>query len=57
MIRLPERLSREEKLRRLNEIVDILDIRKCLHTGLRFLIVVSLDCQNVMSPPLTLITR
>ncbi|XP_052215978.1 uncharacterized protein LOC127834288 isoform X2 [Dreissena polymorpha] len=32
MIRLPERLSREEKLRRLNEIVDILDIRKCLHT-------------------------
>ncbi|XP_052231047.1 uncharacterized protein LOC127844677 [Dreissena polymorpha] len=32
MIRLPERLSREEKLKRINEIVDILDIRKCLHT-------------------------
>ncbi|KAH3740875.1 hypothetical protein DPMN_047591 [Dreissena polymorpha] len=32
MIRIPERLSREEKLKRINEIVDFLDIRNCLHT-------------------------
>ncbi|KAH3768600.1 hypothetical protein DPMN_169819 [Dreissena polymorpha] len=44
MIRLPERLSREEKLKRINEIVDILDIRKCLHTGLCLCIAHSVYC-------------
>jgi hypothetical protein len=33
MVRIPESVVWEEKHRRIHEIVDALDMNKCLHTG------------------------
>ena len=33
MIRLSEKIPKSEKLRRIDEIVDVLCLRKCLNTG------------------------
>ena len=41
MIRIPELVTFDEKQKRIQNIVDSLDIQKCLHTG-RYLV-----CTNI----------
>ena len=33
MLRLPDKMAYKDKIKRVNEIIDVLDLRKCVKTG------------------------
>ena len=33
MIRLPDELSKAEKMQKMNDLIDVLDLRHCVDTG------------------------
>ena len=33
MIRLPDQLNKKEKMKKMNELIDVLDLRHCVDTG------------------------
>ena len=35
-MQMPEKLSNEEKQDKLNSVVEVMDLHKCLHTGKHF---------------------